>query len=559
MKLGIITDTHVDTTKPTPGSVPTIDRPGFRLPGWQENSLPQWISDCNSNSVDVAVNIGDIINGGAAGAGGARSLNYQLYVDYIDGTETGTALTAEILHAYGHWDLGGDSSYDAADYAQIFDNADGIGSILPSVLTVENQWWPAVAADDTAMSYTVDTGGFRLVFLTGILAAVDMTTSGETGAGPDTKTQQEWLDDVALNTALPVIVFTHIPLRTDNGTPLGGAAAAITSLEALSIKPIVFQGHVHINNDVITEDGVRYFGCRGNLWGRTDDDITRSAHSIVEITTTSNAMNLVTLEGSGYQASFDFSDGLTSRYGMNDDSGQTDVIDDAGFADATAANNVVSVEGPVEAKAIEFNALNDEAVASAAPILDFPFTLSAWTTNTGTATEQFMLSLGADAVENRYVGLAKLANGKAALITRPIVGATKVPAGGDIDDGKWYHVAGVWNAADDRELYINGEFVDSSTVSAVLPSMDKVSIGSTADKTSSFFWGGDIDDARIYSVALTASQIEQIYKEGIANNVQYNLNNREYETDQRGRDTNEMYGDKNLLYEDFNNNQYVGV
>jgi VanZ family protein len=77
--------------------------------------------------------------------------------------------------------------------------------------------------------------------------------------------------------------------------------------------------------------------------------------------------------------------------------------------------------------------------------------------------------------------------------------------------GTWYHVAGVYNAeAKTLDVYLNGEldngFLLGSVSSTQRSSREAVYVGRRSD-SSGFEFAGSIDDVRIYSVALTKSQI----------------------------------------------------
>ncbi|MBV8716469.1 MAG: fibronectin type III domain-containing protein [Chloroflexi bacterium] len=76
----------------------------------------------------------------------------------------------------------------------------------------------------------------------------------------------------------------------------------------------------------------------------------------------------------------------------------------------------------------------------------------------------------------------------------------------------WYHVAGVYSAgAQTLDIYVNGVLDDGVLRNAVptvqqLPSNVNVNVGRRGDQNFYFF--GTIDDARVYSRALTAAQVQ---------------------------------------------------
>jgi hypothetical protein len=75
----------------------------------------------------------------------------------------------------------------------------------------------------------------------------------------------------------------------------------------------------------------------------------------------------------------------------------------------------------------------------------------------------------------------------------------------------WYHVAGVYNAsAQTLDIYVNGN-LDNGVLRGTIPSSQvtpnvKVNIGR---RTGGFYFGGIIDDVRVYSRALSQDEIQQ--------------------------------------------------
>jgi hypothetical protein len=85
---------------------------------------------------------------------------------------------------------------------------------------------------------------------------------------------------------------------------------------------------------------------------------------------------------------------------------------------------------------------------------------------------------------------------------------------GTIDFLKWYHVAGT-SKSGEQKLYINGEEVDSATLTGSLTtSIGDCLIGNGVNR--SYYFNGLIDDVRIYNYARTPSQILQDYNAGLS-------------------------------------------
>ena len=75
-----------------------------------------------------------------------------------------------------------------------------------------------------------------------------------------------------------------------------------------------------------------------------------------------------------------------------------------------------------------------------------------------------------------------------------------------ITTGQWNHFAAIWDGAY-YKIYLNGMLAEQKSRGGVLTNpARKTTIGSVSDGTSSYF-GGLVDDIRIYSYALNQTQI----------------------------------------------------
>ena len=81
--------------------------------------------------------------------------------------------------------------------------------------------------------------------------------------------------------------------------------------------------------------------------------------------------------------------------------------------------------------------------------------------------------------------------------------------------GQWYHVAGVYDGSSVR-LYVNGSQVGNAvtTSGAIVPSTNPLRIGNDPSNPTTRFFNGLVDEASVYSAALTAAEIQAIYNAG---------------------------------------------
>jgi beta-galactosidase len=80
-----------------------------------------------------------------------------------------------------------------------------------------------------------------------------------------------------------------------------------------------------------------------------------------------------------------------------------------------------------------------------------------------------------------------------------------------VNDGRWHHVAGVYDGRT-ATLYIDGQRdVSATVVGSIAANSFNVWIGADSERGERG-WSGRIDDARIYSYALTAKEIRTLYE-----------------------------------------------
>ncbi len=529
--VGVVTDSHTDTTDPTPMAI-FGDRTPFwsdaiRVPLSNTTSISDSIVTFNAASVDIIVNMGDAINGGTIGA--VRNANFAAFVAAVG------AADAPIYSALGHWDAG-TTSIVTADYDAFFHN-DGMGTLIPTAGdAAEDVWTPDTATAGDECAYVIPHATFKIIVLCAVLGDVDMTSSGTAA-----QTQQQWfqdrLDEAEAASEL-VIVFIHMPLRSDavnaagNSAPgtVTGAATAITSLEAQTIMPIVFQGHVHYYQDTFDENGVRYFNMKGDVWGVNSSDIGRQSHSVVEITypayTDINGPRaLVKITGQGHQKSEDLSQVLVAHWKLDETNGTAaagDAIkDNSGNAyHGTNSETVVSVSAPI-GHGLSLDGTGDYIDDTANPILGFPCSFSIWYRTASTQSKTlFGISLkSVDGVNVRFMEL-QLNSGIPRIEMKggaaPIV---NVPQGATARLNEWVHLVVVWTSAARRDLYVNGKLETTSTTSTaatVFPTTtDTITIGARSENNSQEdLFTGDLSDVRMYSGALLASDISSLYRGG---------------------------------------------
>lgn len=551
-------DGHLDSLNPEGGDVwadERVDGIGVRLPAFGDDSLPRAVDRANDydgsgTDVDVFIAGGDNINASVIGA--VRNANFAELTDRIDGT-VGAALTSaggKLYPLLGHHDLGGGAPYGADDYAAFFHN-DGMGSVIPALGAgagqIDNQWWPTVVADDTPCAYTVSKNGFRLIFLCAVMADIGLGSAGQTdafGGDAESKTQLQWLEqmlDEAQAANEPVIIFVHQPiLSNDPSGPsstlnIGGWADAITLFAegnggvAYTISIIVVSGHAHRDQSIITSAGVVFINVGGDVWGKSLTDTTRFTHAVLEVTapthnTIDGNMGLITLTGYGYQRSWSMDKILVGHWKLDEPDGKAAagnaILDSSGNAfHGTNSETVVSVLSPI-GFGVSLDGAGDYISDTTQIITDYPFSMRIWAKQASLQTAIIFSMSDPDsggAFGDRYVEL-ELISGVPNLSTKQNPTAFEDPvAPSALSLDIWHHIVGVWTSATVRELYVDGILVDNTTTpsAAYSADIDGWTIGArTSISAEREFFTGDLSDGRIYSGALSASDISQLFREG---------------------------------------------
>lgn len=222
---------------------------------------------------------------------------------------------------------------------------------------------------------------------------------------------------------------------------------------------------------------------------------------------------------------------------LNEATGET-IIYDYGSSEPSAAygvwsnpsNGVISVQAPNDS-GLYFNGSNyitsshnDNNYFQT----DYPVSLSAWVRTEeplGTGSER--TTIGGpmySAMDGRGNGfLVELLLIDAAYPTysvRPGSGSARevTDTGSILNDGRWHNIAGVSSASNSHTLYVDGEYKGNNAGDVPWSySLDSWSIGvrSAKDFLLPQVFTGEINDFRVYDVALTAAQVKNIWDVGV--------------------------------------------
>ena len=217
------------------------------------------------------------------------------------------------------------------------------------------------------------------------------------------------------------------------------------------------------------------------------------------------------LSAGGIQAIYNW-DGLVANWKLNQTSGTVATDSSILLNNGTYTNGVVlAAAGPYPGagdKAADFDGSNDYVATSNEYNYDFssPMSVAAWIkVDTFTKAYQAIVTKGDTSWrltrDNTNNTVRFSCNG---LTTTGVASLTSV------NDGAWHHVVGVYTGSL-LQIYIDGVLNNSvAATGAISRNSFTVQIGRNAEVTSKEF-DGRIHDVRIYSVALSASNVAELY------------------------------------------------
>jgi len=158
-----------------------------------------------------------------------------------------------------------------------------------------------------------------------------------------------------------------------------------------------------------------------------------------------------------------------------------------------------------------FSAGNQYAERWSIGITNYPFTLAAWVRVENQSSTRAIVSIWDDSSNVRYWHIGLL-NGQPVIQARNGAGVRSMSAWGVQNIGDRVHVVWVFNASNDRRLYVNGDLVGTQVGGMTFNGINQqVRIGRLPGTAAGYFiWS--IDDARIYSKSLDDQEIGDLYQ-----------------------------------------------
>jgi len=220
--------------------------------------------------------------------------------------------------------------------------------------------------------------------------------------------------------------------------------------------------------------------------------------------------------------------GLAAWWKLDETSGTT-------AADASGNGNVGTLKnGPTWVKGFNGNAVKLDGKDDYVAINKLKYnqrgltevTVATWI-RTANGGDQYIASFDRDAYWQLVINGGSADEGQVAWLVTTDAGFAAVRSTARIDDGNWHHVAAVFDNGK-LAIYIDGVVKGNGTSGRTFGNgatrFGFLGIGSLADKVdgtkaTTNYLNGELDDARIYSRALTKTQIEQLAFRGPTNDM----------------------------------------
>jgi len=195
-----------------------------------------------------------------------------------------------------------------------------------------------------------------------------------------------------------------------------------------------------------------------------------------------------------------------------DNSGTT-LVDISGNSVNGTIGGTVGWDTTALGTAIEPDGSSGRADASVS-LTGYPITMAAWfKTPSASAADECIMSVADSSVGTNQLRMiienstSKLeANGFDGSVVRAAASTTSV------DDDEWHLGVAVFASSTSRKIYVDGVLEGTETSSQTMTAFDRASLAVTADSTPAAYFGGNIQNARVWSRALSADEINLLYE-----------------------------------------------
>lgn len=175
-------------------------------------------------------------------------------------------------------------------------------------------------------------------------------------------------------------------------------------------------------------------------------------------------------------------------------------------------NNPTVFNDPERGPVLLFDDTNTQYLqVETCPVNGLPLTMTGWFYSNDNTVNQAILFAGDGTVSNVHFALRFDNTDSVTARHRFGAGSNNATTSGGVTLNAWNHAAGVFASTTLRTAYVNGGGAATNTVSTPDFNPPRTTLGRSGDSSPQDEWSGMLDDVRLYNVAKTAEEINEIY------------------------------------------------
>jgi hypothetical protein len=193
----------------------------------------------------------------------------------------------------------------------------------------------------------------------------------------------------------------------------------------------------------------------------------------------------------------------------------TTVYDEWGAYNGTAVNGVTfATTHAAVGYGASFDGTNQYINVAASTVSSFPFSLTCWVKFTSSANTTVAM-VGSSLGDSVYYGIGvDSVSQKLRIIGRDGGSFLSSLTASEYGNGAWHHCVAVFTSNTNKVLYVDGTSAATLSSSCAFSSCNIATVGRLARASLGSYFVGDVDEFRIYNVALSLDEVKQLYRMG---------------------------------------------
>ena len=188
------------------------------------------------------------------------------------------------------------------------------------------------------------------------------------------------------------------------------------------------------------------------------------------------------------------------------------------FTSAAGGTNASAGPTFTNTFSLNFDGINDSVVNSDATFnITNSVSISAWIkTNSNGQIYDIIFEAGSGS-SARYGFEMHGSDGKITFALRTSAGISRIQSAESLIDNEWHHLLGTWDGTT-MKFYVDGNLSNNGVNSGTMASQDNIMIGAYKNGYQLLYLGF-VDEAAIFTTALSAEQVAIVYNNGIAGDI----------------------------------------